>query len=197
MNIDAATVFSNYRSCIARHLDFRNETWLLLEEILEINVIPKNSYTLEEGKVCRFIDFLYKGSFRAVHNKNGTAITTAIYTEGECITNMKSLSALIPSETYLQALEESVVARLYKEDLIKLYSLSQELQSMGRAILESMLVTENDWKQMYSLYDPAERYDFLENKAPQVLQRVPLQYIASFLGIRRETLSRIRAKRNR
>jgi hypothetical protein len=58
-----------------------------------------------------------------------------------------------------------------------------------------MVVAENEWKEMYTLYDPQKRYAFLMEKDPQFFVRVPLQYIASFLGIRRETLSRMRSKR--
>jgi hypothetical protein len=71
---------------------------------------------------------------------------------------------------------------LFKERLIGLYQQSAELQNVGRAILESMVLVENEWKEMYSLYDPHKRYAFLMQKAPQFFARVPLQYIASFLG---------------
>ena len=51
-----------------------------------------------------------------------------------------------------------------------------------------------DWKEMYTIYNPEERYKFLMRKSPELLQKIPLQHIASFLGMRRETLSRIRSK---
>jgi CRP-like cAMP-binding protein len=107
---------------------------------------------------------------------------------------MKSLSQLTPSHLNITANEISVVIRLYKEKLIALYDQSIELQTLGRAILESMVVNESTWKEMYTLYDPKERYEFLLARAPEIILRFPLQHIASFLGIRRETLSRIRGK---
>ncbi len=130
-------------------------------------------------------------------NKDGEDITTGIYLEGICLTNMKSLTTATPSHIYLQALEDSVTARLYKDSLIDIYEKSAELQSVGRAILEGMIVEENEWKEMYTLYDPEERYKFLLQKSPEIIQRVSLQYVASFLGIRRETLSRIRNSSSR
>jgi CRP-like cAMP-binding protein len=191
---DASTIFSSYKKHISTFTAFSNETWELIESVLSVREFKKGEYSVEEGKICRHIDFIYQGSFRAYSNKDGEDITTGIYLEGICLTNMKSLSAGTASHLYLQALEDSITARLYKEELIGLYEKSAELQAVGRAILEGMIVEENDWKEMYTLYDPEERYKFLMQKSPEIIQRISLQYVASFLGIRRETLSRIRSR---
>ncbi|MBN8675282.1 MAG: Crp/Fnr family transcriptional regulator [Chitinophagales bacterium] len=193
-NPDSASIYSAYKNHIRSYASFKDETWELIESILSIKECRKGEYIVEEGKICRHIDFIYKGSFRAFSNKDGEDITTGIYLEGICLTNMKSLTNVTPSHIYLQALEDSVTARLYKESLIGIYEKSAELQSVGRAILEGMIIEENEWKEMYTLYDPEERYKFLLTKSPEIIQRVSLQYVASFLGIRRETLSRIRSR---
>jgi len=190
-------IFSSYKKHIGSFASFKDETWELIERILTIKEFKKGEYSLEEGKTCRHIDFIFRGSFRAYSNKDGEDITTGLYLENICLTNMKSLTTATPSHLYLQALEDSITARLYKESLIGLYEKSAELQSVGRAILEGMIIEENEWKEMYTLYDPEERYKFLLQKSPELLQRVSLQYIASFLGIRRETLSRIRNRSSR
>lgn len=190
-------IYNAYKQHIRSYASFRDETWELIESILTVKECRKGEYTVEEGKICRHIDFIYKGSFRAFSNKDGEEITTGIYLEGICLTNMKSLTTVTPSHIYLQALEDATVARLYKDSLIGIYERSAELQSVGRAILEGMIVEENEWKEMYTLYDPEERYKFLLQKAPAIVQRVSLQYVASFLGIRRETLSRIRNRSSR
>jgi CRP-like cAMP-binding protein len=193
----ADDIFTAYKDHIRSYATFKDETWDLIEGILSVKAFKKGEYSVEEGKVCRHIDFIYKGSFRSFSNKDGEDITTGLYLEGICLTNMKSLTTLTPSHIYLQALEEATTARLYKEDLIGLYEKSAELQSLGRAILEGMIIEENEWKEMYTLYDPEERYKFLMQKSPEIIQRISLQYVASFLGIRRETLSRIRNRSSR
>jgi len=194
MALNRSAIFSAYHAHVSSFATFKVETWELIESILEIHEFKKGEYSLEEGKICRHIDFIFKGSFRAFSNKDGEDITTGLYLEGTCLTNMKSLSSQTPSHIYLQSLEDCVTARLYKDGLISLYEKSNELQSLGRAILEGMIISENDWKEMYTLYDPEERYQFIMQKSPELLQRFSLQYIASFLGIRRETLSRIRSR---
>jgi CRP-like cAMP-binding protein len=186
--------FAGFKKFIASTGTGSETSWNLLQCILEQKEIKKGELTLEPGQVCRFIDFIESGSFRMFHNKDGTEFTTGMFTEGICLTNMKSLSQGTPSEVNIEANEFSVVTRFYKENLIGLYGQSPQLQSLGRSVLESMVINENSWKEMYTLYDPAERYEFLLQKSPELVLRFPMQDIASFLGIRRETLSRIRSK---
>jgi CRP-like cAMP-binding protein len=195
MKHDPNEISEHYKSVLMSHCIFSLESWHLLESILEIKEISKGELTLQEGKTCRFIDFIHTGSFRTYYLNDGLETTTAIATEDSFITDMKSLSSETPSVLNIQSLEPSIVVRLFKEKLIRLYKQSAELQNVGRAILESMIVAENEWKEMYTLYDPQKRYVFLMQKAPQFFARVPLQYIASFLGIRRETLSRMRSRK--
>ena len=198
MKIPAAhDIYAAYRAHIRSFTGFGDDTWGLLEDILTIKTFRKGEFSVEEGKICRHIDFIYQGSFRAYSNKDGEDITTGLYLEGICLTNMKSLTTVTPSHLYLQALEDSVTARIYKDQLIGIYDQSAELQSVGRAILEGMIIAENEWKEMYTLYDPEARYNFLLERSPEIIQRISLQYIASFLGIRRETLSRIRSRSSR
>lgn len=185
-------LFSAYRNHIRTYVPISDTAWNLIEGIIQPGVLKKGEFSLLEGKTCTYIDFIYKGALRAFSNKDGFEVTTAIYLEDICITNMKSLSTQTPSTVSIQAVEEVAYGRVYKKDLIALYDHSSELQAVGHAILEGMVIAENDWKEMYSLYDPEERYLFLMKKSPDMINRISVQHIASFLGIRRETLSRIR-----
>jgi CRP-like cAMP-binding protein len=190
--MNSAVNFSAFKTFIAKTGGLSESSWALLEGILESREIQKGELTLAEGQACRFIDYIESGSIRAFYNKDGAEFTTGLFTQGVCITNMQSLSKESASELNLQANELSVVTRFYKDNLIALYAKSPELQALGRSVLESMVINENSWKEMYTLYDPNERYEFLLRKAPEIILKFPMQNIASFLGIRRETLSRIR-----
>ncbi|MCE3227379.1 MAG: Crp/Fnr family transcriptional regulator [Bacteroidetes bacterium] len=194
MVVQDSEILESYRKHVSSFASFGNETWKLIESIVTIGTLNKGDISLQEGKVCSYVDFLYSGSLRAFSNRDGSEITTGIYLSGKCVTNMKSLSTQTPSSSSFQASEDTIYARIHKEHLTKLYEKSAEVQAVGRALLEAMVVEENDWKEMYTLYDPEERYMFLMKKSPEMLNRVPLQYVASFLGIRRETLSRIRKR---
>jgi CRP-like cAMP-binding protein len=187
-------ILKSYFEHLRSHLPVSAEAEKLVTSVVITGLLKKGEFSLVEGKTCNHIDFIHKGVLRSFSSKDGLEITTGIYLENICVTSMKSLSAKSPSTLSIQAVEDVYYARIKGEDLQRMYSLSSELQNIGRAILESMVIEENDWKEMYTLYDPEERYLFLLKKSPAMLQRVPLQHVASFLGIRRETLSRIRSR---
>ncbi|HEY0652546.1 MAG TPA: Crp/Fnr family transcriptional regulator [Chryseosolibacter sp.] len=192
--MEQSSPFAAFKKFIDLTGPISDDAWVLLAKILERKQVKKGELTLQEGQVCRFIDFIETGSFRMFYNKDGAEFTTGLFTEGLCLTNMKSLSQETASELNLEANETAVITRFYKDKLIGLYARSPELQALGRKVLESMVIYENSWKEMYTLYDPAERYEFLVRKSPETVLRFPMQHLASFLGIRRETLSRIRSR---
>lgn len=194
MHPDQDRICLAFQQYISNFAPIPEVDWQLLQTILTVKTFPKTEYLLREGQTCRHIDFLFSGAIRTFANQDGHEITTGLYLPYSCFTNMKSIVALAPSHIFMQAAEDSVVARMHKEDLIALYDRSPRLQGFGRMILEHMIIQENDWKDMYTLLDPEERYAFLLQKAPAFFQHFSLSQIASFLGIRRETLSRIRKR---
>lgn len=183
-----------FKSFIESHQLLSDEAWELLSGILEVHSVRKHDIIVAEGQICRFVDYIDSGSLRSFYNNDGEEVSTGLHLEGHCVTNMASLSKDEPSKLTIQANEDSVLVRFYKNRLISLYDTSPELQSIGRAVLEAMVVEENSYKEMYALYSAEERYRYLTTRFPALALRFPLQHIASFLGIRRETLSRIRTK---
>ncbi len=170
------------------------EGWTVLSPKLQVSEVKRNALVLEEGNTCAYIDFIYSGAFRSFYNSDGDEITVGLYLPGQCFTNLKSLNVEQPSQINIQSLGAGVIVRLRKADMMGLYERAPELETVGRKMLENMLVEENDWKEMYTLYNPEKRYEFMLKKSPDMIRVLPLQYIASFLGMRRETLSRIRSK---
>ncbi|MBL7933324.1 MAG: Crp/Fnr family transcriptional regulator [Bacteroidia bacterium] len=193
-NTYAEQILESYRKFVSAHAPLSDETWKLMKPIVSVGSCNKGERFIEEGKICQHVYYIFSGSARSYSNRDGDEITTGLYLEGVCVTNMKSLSTQSVSTINVQALEPMQFAKLSRNELMSLYDQSVELQAVGRAILETMIVEENELKDMYTLYDPEERYKFLLQKSPSLFQRVSLQYIASFMGIRRETLSRIRSK---
>lgn len=183
-----------------RHLTYitgiSKDAWESLYRIAEVKEVERHEVVLEEGKVCRYIDFIFTGAFRAFYNSDGEEVTVGLYLPGTCFTNMKSLSNQTPSQLTIQALSHSIVVRIQKQEMIGLYLDVPEMESVGRKMLEHMLIEENEWKDMHTLYTPEKKYAFLLEKNPRLIQVFPLQFIASFLGMRRETLSRIRNRIN-
>lgn len=164
---------------------------LLLGEAKPLYV-PRGSILLKEGQVCRSIYFIERGQLRTYYNKNGKEININFYFENNFATNLKSFVEENPSAFYIEAMEHTRLWKFDKEQLTRLYGQSKEIESFGRKLLEKLLVKQEEHSNIFKLYSPKERYHYVAKYYPHLLQRVSLSQLSSYLGISRETISRIR-----
>jgi CRP-like cAMP-binding protein len=157
--------------------------------------LAKGQVLLAEGQVCQTIWYVEKGYLRTFYNKDGKEINTRFSFENEFVTDLKSLRSGAPSAYRIQAGEAAVVWEFSKETLLELYRQSAEIESFGRNLLEQMLVEQEDHANLFRIHSPTERYAFAVRHFPQLMQRVSLSQLASYLGMARETVSRIRKNR--
>lgn len=155
----------------------------------------KGEIILKQGQGCKTIVFVEKGYLRTFMEKDGIDINTDFTFENNFTTNLKSLRSNLPSETNIQAGESSTIYEFEKDRLLNLYKASPEIESFGRKLLEQLLIAQEEHSTLFKIYSPAERYDYLLNNKPEYLQRVSLSQLASYLGVTRETLTRIRRKK--
>lgn len=153
---------------------------------------PKGAYLLQESQICNHIFFVENGYLRVFVSKDGTEINTGFVFENNFATNLRSLRSGSPSESFIQAGEAVTVFRFDKNKLKALYEGSPETETFGRTLLEQLLIEQEEHANMFRIYSPAERYKQLLTQNPELLKRVSLSQIASYLGVTRETLSRIR-----
>ncbi|QIP13762.1 Crp/Fnr family transcriptional regulator [Spirosoma aureum] len=173
-------------------MPLQEDAWLLLRNVLIEHQLPKGDLLLQPGQVCKHIFFLQTGLMRSFYLKDGEERNVAFTLENGFVTDLKSLRSAQPSELSIQALEPSTLFSMPKNDLLQLYEQSHQLESFGRRLLETLLEEQEDYAAWFTLYSAKERYNQLLKKQPALVQRVSLGHLASFLGIRRETLSRIR-----
>ena len=95
----------------------------------------------------------------------------------------------------MMAIEPTELIYIGKKDLIELYNHSPNFVSFGRKILEHLLIEQEKITSLLLTLKPKERYEKLLQDKPALFQSIPLQYIATFLGMKRETLSRIRGRK--
>ncbi len=164
----------------------------LLHDAVKVRRLAKNELLLREGQYCNALYFVASGMLRSWHNKDGQSINLHFALENTCTTNLQQLRSGLPSEHNIQASEASVVLVIEKDALMQLYGLSPEISEWGRAILEMLLDEQEQQARMFRLQSAKERYDFLAARHPHLLQRVSLTQLSSYLGISRETMSRIR-----
>ncbi|MBL7911260.1 MAG: Crp/Fnr family transcriptional regulator [Bacteroidia bacterium] len=168
-----------------------------LYKLFEIAIkrqFEKGEFILKQGQICKTIMFVEKGFLRTFINKDGKEINTDFTFEGNFTTNLKSLRSASLANTSIQAGEVTVIYEFNKDKLLELYSDSAEIESFARKLLEQVLIAQEEHVNLFKIYSPTERYEYLRTNKPQILQRISQSQLSSYLGIARETLSRIRKK---
>lgn len=163
----------------------------LSKNLKEIEV-SKKEYILKQGRICYDIYFVSKGLLRCFYNKNDKEISSWFMQEHDVIFSVESFLNQTPSFENIHALEDSLLYYLSYDELQYLYNHCPEFNFIGRVVTEQYYKLSE--QRLYSLrmQKAHDRYRFMMNHFPQILLRVPSKYIASYLGITEETLSRIR-----
>jgi CRP-like cAMP-binding protein len=154
----------------------------------------KNEYLLKEGQVCRHLYFLEKGALRGFYNLDGKEITHWFGFEKDFVTSFHSFITQQPSIENIQLLEGSVLWSISKEALTALFNDFHEIERLMRIAYEKYYIRLEERFVNGQFKTAAERYENLLEQSPHILERVSLGYIASYLGISQETLSRVRGK---
>lgn len=149
---------------------------------------------LAEGDICNAIFFISSGYCKASYNLEGKEVNTAFYFENDFASNTKSLISGTKSEFDIVACEPMQVVSFDKAALLNAYAASREIETLGRKILEGIVAKQEEHVKNFTLMTPKQRFENLVRTRPEFLQRVSLTQTASYLGISRETLSRLRRK---
>jgi len=165
---------------------------LLLEKI-EMVEFPARFKLIKTGSTVHKIFFIEQGASRSYYLNDGKEITTWFTFENEFITSFYSFISREPSNETIELLEDSVLWELRFDDLNKLTEEYPEINHLYRKVLELNFIRQE--KLLTERFSSAkDKYENLITNYPQILQRVPLGYIASYLGVTQSTLSRIRHK---
>ncbi|WP_442266803.1 Crp/Fnr family transcriptional regulator [Tenacibaculum sp. ZS6-P6] len=188
-------MYQSLKNTFEEILKISNEDWEIFKLILETKKLKKKEYLLKQGQICQGIFFLSKGLIRTFHiNNDGKEINTSFYLQNDFLREIESMTNNIPSVKNIQAIEDSTVFYIDKDKLTKLYEKSVFYQKMGRMILEKLIISEQKYSSLQISHSPKERYLYILENNPELVKRIPLQYLASYLGISRESLSRIRKR---
>ena len=174
------------------HLLSESASDYLHENLKEIE-IPKKEIILKQGRICYNIYFVEKGLLRCFYTKNDKEINSWFMKEHDVIFSVESFLNQTPSYENIKALEDSRLYYISYAELQYLYTNCPEFNFIGRVVTEEYYKLSE--QRLYSLrmQKANERYNFMMNHFPHIILRVPSKYIASYLGITEETLSRIRA----
>lgn len=159
----------------------------------EVN-LRKNEHLLTEGKICRHLYFISHGALRGYYILDGKEITHWFAFEDHFVTSFHSFITQKPAVENIQLLETSTLWAISKDELLKLYDEFHEIERLVRITTEKYYLRLEERFVNSHFTAAAERYENLLQQRPHILDRVPLGYIASYLGITQETLSRIRSR---
>jgi CRP-like cAMP-binding protein len=174
---------------------FTDFSYIELEIIMpyfEPKEYRKKTTLLEIGKVSNEVFYLIKGCIRLYCQKDGVELSTYFFTENMFAGSYDSFLSRKPSKVAIETLEECEVLVLTHKGQEKLYEIFPKMNEFIRKAIEQRFILLHDLFISYLLNSPQERYLMLQKDRPDLLQRIPQHQIASFLGITRVSLSRIR-----
>lgn len=167
-----------------------------LSTILENNIIRefrKNKILLSEGQISKECYFVLKGCLRSYYILNDEEKTTEFFVEKDPVTPV-SYTVGRPSKYYISCLENTIVAvgdKLRTNSLLKKHP---EINSLFININEEQLASNRENLDSYINLSPEDRYKKLVDERPDLIQRVPQYHLASYLGIKPQSLSRIKSR---
>ena len=181
---------------ISRHiqLDSNEETYFL--SLIQEKTIRKKELLLQQGEVCKTENYLLSGCMRTFTlNEQGEEQTVQFGIEDWWVGDLYSFLTQTPASYSIEALEDTVVAQITKENLDRLYQQVPKFDRFFRLILQNAFIAQQDRIHRSLSLSAEERYEDFSSKYPQLEQRVAQKHIASYLGITPVFLSMLRRKR--
>ncbi|MFC4213323.1 Crp/Fnr family transcriptional regulator [Pedobacter lithocola] len=157
--------------------------------------LKKDDYFLEIGKRCNHVAFVKSGMLRVFYPNNKAEETTCYFSlPNEFVTSFSSFTSGKPSTENIQAIEPSELFIISKQNLEELYQKIPSTQEFGRKAAENLAIIMEKRISLFLNNSAEERYQYLLKNNPILIQSVPLQHLASYIGISPQHLSRLRKK---
>ena len=183
----------NYLKKIINSEELEHYIPSIIEQFTELH-LDKNQYLVEKGKICSYFCFIEEGVLQHSIDIHGEEKTTYLALENTVTAALKSFKQKTPSRKNIKALCD---CNLWVIDLNKFQDLMNAnpgFQSFYHNLIENQIFLIDDYRINLLTLSPEERYNELLKNNPNLLQQIPLHYLASFLGISSRHMSRIRKK---
>lgn len=160
-------------------------------EKIQVKIVKKGELLLREGQIIKASYHLFKGCIREHYLKDGEERTAGFYTAGESLSGDGNPA---PSRVTWECVADSIVSVFTFEVEKEMFRKFPRLESMCRTETEKQYANFKSGINTFLDSTPEERYDNLLKEKPEIFQFVPLYHIASYLGVKPESLSRIRSR---
>lgn len=179
---------------ISKFISLDDEEIKGISSQIQIKNYKSGDMLLKEGDISTVSYFNLKGCVRLYYLVEGEEKTTFFYTEEKFITSLRSFTERVPSNHYLECIEDCTLALIPYETEKQLLLKFPKLEVFARINLEQELANYQEMLSSYILSNPEQRYLNLLQNSPSLLQRIPLYQLASYIGVKAESLSRIRKR---
>ncbi|KFF74944.1 CarD family transcriptional regulator [Chryseobacterium sp. P1-3] len=177
-------------------IKLQESEWSFIAKHFHRKVFPKNEIITLQGSTENFLSFIETGLVRSYIPDDEYGYTFGFGFEKEFICAYDSFLTRTPSEYEMQALTETVAWQISYDDLQKVYKETNVGNHLGRFASEKLFLSKSKRELSLLKFTAKQRYLQLFTEQPELLQRVPLKYIASYIGVTPQALSRIRRQIN-
>lgn len=190
------SAFEDYLHFIQQIHPLSSESIKALVPFLKQKSFARKEFLVRQGNISDELHFIISGCVREYFEDADTnEINTWFGFENAVAVSTYSFFSQKPSLTNIQALEDTETIAIKHEDLQKLFDQFHEIERLGRLLAEQYLVQIEEIKIILQTLSARQRYEYLLQNRPEFIKRIPLKYLASFLGIKLETLSRVRGQK--
>lgn len=168
--------------------------WNFFSSKLKEVKFNKNTPVLKLGKIEQHLSFISKGIVRFYIPKEDSDLTFGFLFENQFVTAYDSLLTQTPSQYEIETLTETVLWQISNQDLQEVYKRTKNGNIIGRKMAENMYLIKSKRELSLLSMTAEERYLNLFSDRPQLLKQIPLKYIASYIGVTPQALSRIRKR---
>ena len=190
----AEETFNRLLDYISAYVSLTLDEIKVLRELTPTKTYKKGEYLLEAGEISKTFFFNASGLVRLYYIVNGEERTAFFYNEDSFINPYASFRKQEPSTFFLKALKDTDVVLFGYEATEKLLSMAPKFEKLARLIMEQELMVLQEIIETMVTLSPEERYERLITKSPEVFQQFTQSQIASFLGVKPESLSRIKKR---
>ncbi len=188
--MDPVKSFQDYLTRFANLSEKDFNQYLL--PVIKVRRFAKKEVVTNMGEVENYFNFIVKGLVRKYYKKGSHEMNTQISMENQLILSQESFHSRKPSEYIIETIEPSTLVSISFDALENVYRQSHKMEHLGRQVVTYAMVIKDRWQMQMVKMTPRERFLNFVTKNPELMQRVPQKYLASYLNIKPETFSRFK-----
>ena len=185
-------MISGFLDYMGRYIVLTEEEKAMLSDLLEVRRYDKKSRLTDSGEVEQYLSYVVKGLIRKYFFRGKEQVIKHIAKEGNLLASSVSFFSRVPSSYIVETIEPTIIISISRDNLEKLFESGDRWERAGRLMMADLLIEKEYWLLDTIRYTPRERFLRFIKEQPDLVERVPQKYLASYLHIKPETFSRLK-----